>query len=129
MTSAISRRDAARTLVAGLLSGAGLAVFGQQVVKESTNVRDLVAKVQADLERAADFTRGKEKERNRYQSVQRRLSEFDRELKKGTFDKGKLDGTIDELKEVVKENTLESHDRDSLSADLTALRVLRDSVK
>lgn len=128
MTSAISRRAAVKGFMA-VFAGAGLAVLGQEVVKESTNARDLVAKVQNDLERAANFTSSKEKEQNRYRSVQRRLSEFDRELKKGTFDKGKLDGAIGELKEVVKDNTLESHDRDSLAADLTALRVLRDSVK
>ncbi len=125
MTSAISRRAAAKTLVAGVLSGTGILLFGQ----DYTNARDLVAKVQTDLERAADFTRSNEKERSRYQSVQRKLSEFDRELKKGKFEKGKLDEAIDELKEVVKSNTLESHDRDSLSADLTALRILRDAQK
>ena len=123
MTSGISRRAAAKTLVAGVLSGTGLFLFGQ----DYTNARDLVAKVQTDLERAADFTRGKEKERSRYQSVQRKLSEFDRELKRGKFEKGKLDEAVEELKEVVKNNTLESHDRDSLSADLTALRILRDA--
>src|SRR5260370_11072505 len=125
MTSAISRRAAAKTLVAGVLSGTGILLLGQ----DYTNARDLVAKVQTDLERAADFTRSNEKERSRYQSVQRKLSEFDRELKKGKFEKGKLDEAIDELKEVVKSNTLESHDRESLSADLTALRILRDAQK
>src|SRR5260370_42049936 len=91
MTSAISRRAAAKTLVAGVLSGTGILLFGQ----DYSNARELVAKVQTDLDRAADFTRSNEKERSRYQSVQRKLSEFDRELKKGKFEKGKLDEAID----------------------------------
>jgi hypothetical protein len=54
------------------------------------------------------------------------LSEFDRELRAGRFDKDKLDTAIDDLKNVVKNNTLESHDRDTLSEDLANLRTLRD---
>jgi len=104
------------------IAGAGAVAFGQ----EYRNARDLVAKVQADLQRAADFTRNNEKERERYHNVQNHLSEFDRELSKGKFDKDKLDGAIDDLKNVVKNNTLESHDRDELARDLSDLRTLRD---
>ena len=118
----LSRREAARALFLGALSGAGLAAFGQ----EHGRARDVVAQVQDDLRRAADFTASKEKERDRYRDVQRKLSEFDRELSKGHFDKGKLDDAIDELKDVVKNNTLESHDRDALVSDLADLRTLRD---
>jgi ABC-type transporter Mla subunit MlaD len=88
--------------------------------------RDLVAKVQDDLQHAADFTRTNEKERERYQNVQHHLSEFDRELARGHFDKGKLDDAIDNLKDVVKNNTLASRERDALAADLSDLRTLRD---
>jgi hypothetical protein len=58
--------------------------------------------------------------------VQHHLSEFDRDLRQDHFDKGKLDTAIDDLKNVVKNNTLESHDRDSLASDLSDLRTLRD---
>ena len=78
--------------------------------------RDLVARVQNDLQKAADFTRTNEKERARYEDVQHHLSEFDRDLSHDHFDKGKLDA-IDNLKGVVKNNTLESHDREALAAD------------
>lgn len=122
MKTMISRRAATRSILVGALGGSALALFGQ----EYGRARDLVAKVQDDLRRAADFTASKEKERDRYRDVQRKLSEFDRDLSKGHFDKGKLDGAIDELKEVMKENTLESHDRDALTADLADLRTLRD---
>ena len=118
----ISRRAAARTLLFGALTGTALSVFG----KEYGRARDVVARVQDDLRRAADFTATKEKERDRYRDVQRQLSEFDRDLSRGHFDKGKLDGAIDELKEVLKDNILESHDRDALAADLADLRALRD---
>jgi hypothetical protein len=37
-----------------------------------------------------------------------------------------LDAAIDNLKDVVKNNTLESHDRDALAQDLSDLRTLRD---
>jgi hypothetical protein len=117
-----SRRAVAKTLLFGAISGTVASVFGQ----EYGRARDVVARVQDDLRRAADFTASKEKERDRYRDVQRKLSEFDRDLSKGHFDKGKLDGAIDELKEVMKENTLESHDRDALAADLSDLRTLRD---
>ena len=117
-----SRRAAAKTLLFGALSGTAMVAFGQ----EYGRARDLVARVQDDLRRAADFTATKEKERDRYRDVQRKLSEFDRDLSRGHFDKGKLDGAIDELKEVIKDNTLESHDRDALAADLADLRTLRD---
>lgn len=118
----VSRRAVTRTLLFGALSGTALSVFGQDYGR----ARDVVARAQDDLRRAADFTASKEKERDRYRDVQSKLSEFDRELSKGHFDKGKLDGAIDELKEVVKNNTLESHDRDALASDLADLRTLRD---
>ena len=90
------------------------------------HARDMVARVQDDLQRAADFTRSNEKERVRYENVQHHLSEFDRELRRDHFDKDKLDSAIDDLKNVVKNNTLESHDRDALATDLSDLRTLRD---
>jgi hypothetical protein len=116
------RRAATIALLLGALLGSSLLVVGQQFDR----ARDVVAKAQDDLRRAADFTATNEKERDRYRDVQRKLSEFDRELSRGHFDKGKLDSAIDELKEVVKNNTLESHDRDALASDLADLRTLRD---
>ena len=122
MTSMISRRRAAQMLAGVVAAGTGMLLQGQ----EYTRARDVVAKVQEDLQRAADFTRNNDKERDRYHEVQHRLSDFDRELTRGKFDKGKLDQAIDDLKDVVNNNTLESHDRDALRDDLAALRTLRD---
>ncbi len=104
------------------LSGAGWMLQAQDFGR----ARDLVSRVQDDLQRAADFTRNNEKERVRYENVQHHLSEFDRDLRHDHFDKGKLDTAIDDLKNVVKNNTLEGRDRDALAADLSDLRTLRD---
>ena len=122
MTTLLTRRAAARTIL-GTFAGTGLLLFGQ----EHERARNMVAHVQEDLERAAEFTRKNEKERERYHNVQHHLSEFDRELREGKWDKGKLDDAIDDLKNVVKNNTLESHDRDALAQDLSDLRTLRDT--
>jgi hypothetical protein len=123
MPTIVSRRTATRTLLFGAISCAALKAFEE----EFPGARDLVARVQGDLQRAADFTRNNGKERERYFNVQHHLSEFDRELRKSHFDKDRLDATIDDLKNVVKNNTLESHDRDALAADLADLRTLRDT--
>jgi hypothetical protein len=112
----------AKAALFGMLSGAGwiLQAAGYD------QARDMVTRVQDDLQRAADFTRSNAKERVRYENVQHHLSEFDRELRRDHFDKGKLDTAIDDLKNVVKNNTLEGHDRDALASDLSDLRTLRD---
>lgn len=123
MLAILSRKMlVARTVLICALTGAGWMLQAANF----DHARDLVAHVQDDLQRAADFTRTNEKERSRYENVQHHLSEFDRELRRDHFDKGKLDDAIDNLKDVVKNNTLESHDRDALASDLSDLRTLRD---
>jgi hypothetical protein len=124
MFAILSGRSAvAKVALFAMLSGAGWVVQAANF----DHARDLVSRVQNDLQRAADFTRTNEKERVRYENVQHHLSEFDRELRRDHFDKGKLDDSINNLKNVVKDNTLESHDRDTLAADLSDLRTLRDT--
>src|SRR5580692_10700142 len=95
--------------------------------------RDLIARVQSHLKRAADFGRNgdvkkvkrDEKEIERYRNAQHSASSFDRHLSKGKFDKGELDSVINDLKNVVDHNTLESQDRDALTNDLRELRDFR----
>jgi hypothetical protein len=124
MLATFSRRmPVAGTVLLCMLSGAGWVLQAA----DFDRARELVAHVQDDLQRAADFTRSNEKERVRYENVQHHLSEFDRELRRDHFDKGKLDDSIDNLKDVVRNNTLESHDRDALAMDLSDLRTLRDT--
>ena len=123
MAVTMSRRGVIGQLGGLLAAALGLPLAGQ----ERDRARELVDRVQRDLQRAAEFTRNREKERERYHNAQVHLSEFDRELRRGHWDKGKLDDAIDDLKNVVKNNTLESRDRDVLAADLEELRVMRDS--
>jgi len=95
--------------------------------------RDLIARVQTDLQRAAQFAgsgdairiKKDEKQVERYRNAQRSASNFDRKLSQGKLDKGDLDDTINDLKNVVEHNTLQSEDRDALTADLRDLRELR----
>src|SRR2546422_6375255 len=91
-----------------------------------SNARDLVARTQEDLRHAATFTRETKKEGERYDNVQKHLSEFDRGLTKGKFDKDKLDAAIDDLNNVLDHNTLAAGDRDALTQDLRDLRDLRE---
>jgi hypothetical protein len=81
--------------------------------------------VQNDLRRAERFTPPNGKEKERYFNAQHHLSQFDRELERGRFDKDKLDEAIDDVKNVVENNTLSPRDRDVLSGDLRDLRELR----
>ena len=92
--------------------------------------RDLIAHIQNDLKRAADFGKNgdikkvkrDEKEIERYRNAQHSASTFDRHLSKSKFDKGELDNLINDLKNVVDHNTLESQDRDALTNDLRCTR-------
>jgi hypothetical protein len=123
MLATFSRKmSIVKTVLLCTLTGAGWMLQASDL----DHARDLVARVQGDLQRAEDFTRTNQKERSRYENVQHHLSDFDRELRRDHFDKGKLDDSINNLKDVVNNNTLESHDRDALASDLSDLRTLRD---
>jgi hypothetical protein len=95
--------------------------------------RELIARVQNHLKRAADFgshgdvkkVKRDEKEIDRYRHAQHSASEFDRHLSKGKFDKGELDSLIGDLKNILDHNTLESQDRDTLTDDIRDLRNFR----
>lgn len=87
--------------------------------------RDIVARAQEDLRRAASFTRESKGERERYEKAQKHLSEFDRSLTRGKFDGGKLNDVIDDVKDIVEHNTLAAGDRDALTQDLHDLRDLK----
>jgi hypothetical protein len=118
-----------RSLAAlGILLALGLSsnVYGQRHEREERHDdRDLIARTQHDLERTGRMgtLRGKEKER--YDNAMRHLSEFDRELSQGRFDKDKLDAAIEDVHNVADHNTLEPQDRNRLNDDLRDLRTLR----
>jgi len=93
--------------------------------------RDLVQRVQEDMRRSADFARQSpaihkdRKQIERWENAQHSISNFDRNLSKGKYDKGDLDSAINNLKNVIEHNTLSSEDRDVLNRDLSDLRQYR----
>lgn len=88
-------------------------------------LRGLVDRTQNDLRMAADQEPAGAKQGDRYRDAQKSLSDFDRHLAKGHFDKGELDHCIDHLKNVLDHNTLMASTRDTLMHDLGDLRVAR----
>lgn len=106
-----------------MLMAAGSIAYSQDGRYE--NARGLVANVQKDLRRAERVMPPNGKEKERYFNAQHHLSQFDRELARGNFDKDKLDQAIDDVKNVVENNTLSPRDRDVLSGDLRDLREMR----
>ena len=113
-----------RAFVAATLLVATVSVMYAQGGRSGT-ARGLVYRVQNNLRRAERFTRPSGKEKERYFNAQRHLSQFDRRLSQGRFDKDKLDEAIDDVKNVVENNTLSPADRDVLTGDLGQLRELR----
>lgn len=89
------------------------------------DVRAVVDRTQSDLHRAADFELHAHKQIDRYQNAETKLSDFDREVTRGHFDKGKLNASIDAVKDVIDHNTLSPDLRDALQSDLRDLRVVR----
>ena len=117
---AISRRG---FVIATLIVMAATPAFSQN--GRYGRARDLVNRVQENLRRAERFTPPNGKEKERYHNAQHHLSEFDRKLSRGQFDKDKLDEAIDDVKNVVEHNTLAAESRDVLSRDLEELRDMR----
>jgi hypothetical protein len=121
---------AKRTMIslAGLIC---LVVAGFAQSAPFPEARDLIQRVQEDMRRSADFARQTpaihkdRKQIERWDNAQRKMSDFDRNLSKGKYDKGELDGAINDLKNVVDHNTLSSEDRDTLNRDLGDLRQFR----
>ena len=116
-------------IAAGALLCFGLVSYAQQA--QFPEGRDLIQRVQEDMRRAAEFARGSleikkdHKQIERWDNAQRSMSNFDRHLSKGKFDKGELDSAINDLKNAVEHNTLSSLDRDALNRDLSDLRQFR----
>src|SRR5262245_61066735 len=109
-------------VIIGLLIGFGLPACAQGRYELA---RDLVSRTQEDLRHAAGFISEKKDERERSENAQKHLSEFDRALSEGKFEKDKLNEAIDDVKNVIEHNTLAREDRDMLTRDLDDLRVMR----
>ena len=93
--------------------------------RDLSRARGLVAQTHHDLRGISHHETYSGKERERYDNALRHLSEFDRELAKGKYDKDRLDTAIDDINNVCKNNTLGPNERDALLGDLKSLRDLR----
>jgi hypothetical protein len=126
-----SVKELARMAVLGLgmcaivpvIGPAGSAAFAQS--PRFDDARQVVGRTQVDLDRAASFLRGNKKEQDRLRNAQKHLSEVDRHMAKGKFDKDTLDSAIGDIQSVLDHNVLQSQDRDVLMRDVTELRGIR----
>src|SRR5581483_9049877 len=86
----------------GLIVGVGLPSYAQGRYELA---RDLIARTQEDLKHTEGFIREKKDERERIDNALKHLSEFDRALSDGKFNKDRLDEAIEDVKNVVEHNT------------------------
>jgi hypothetical protein len=93
--------------------------------RDFDNVRGIVDRTQSDLRAAVDLEHGK-KQAERYKNVQDHLSDFDRSLSKGHFNKDRLDSAINDLQHLLDGNTLQASARDALRHDIEDLRMARE---
>src|SRR5229473_5643955 len=89
------------------------------------DARGLIQRVTDDLQRVRDMGNRNGKEKERVDNALKHLSDFDRNWTRHNFNQGRLDSAIDDIKNVVKNNTLEPRDRDILTADMRDLREFR----
>ena len=116
------RQIAVPTLVFSALTALGGVAFGQ----DYGLALNMVARVQSDVGRVATYSNITEKQRMRYDNLERRLSQVDYDLNRNRFDKGKLSDAINDLKGIIQNNPMDTPDRDRLVHDLADLRTLRD---
>ena len=86
--------------------------------------RSIIGRTLGDLRRAGRFAHGG-REHERIENARRHLSDFDRALSHGYYDRGRFDEAIDDLHNVVRNNYLPPREHDILNDDLQQLRDLR----
>jgi hypothetical protein len=89
---------------------------------EYDEARNLVQRVQDDLR---TLHPNGHKDRDRINDALKHLSDLDRKFTKDQFSKGPLSDAIGDLQGILDHNTLETHERDMLNADVHDLRELR----
>ena len=90
-----------------------------------SDARQLVQRVQEDLRHVGHEDARNHKQADHVEEAQKHLSDFDKGLSNGKFEKDRLDAAIDHLKQVVDGNTLEARDRDAINTDIDDLRHLK----
>lgn len=114
-----------------LLSTAAMApvVAWAQYAPSYDNLRSLVDRTQNDLKTAAMQEPPGGKGQDRYRDAQKALSDLDKHLARGHFDKGDMDHSIDKVKDILDHNTLMASTRDMLMHDVEDLRTARDEFR
>ncbi len=130
----LSKSIAVATLSCGLVFGAGVPLMAATAYQdyghdygrgEHEGLRHLIERTQQDLQMAAESGNSDHDQRERYRNAQKNLSDFDRHLTKGHFDKDKLDHVIGDVQAVLDHNTLMAQSRNALLQDVTQLREAR----
>lgn len=127
----ISKSIAVAALSCGLVVGGGVPLLAAPAYQdygrgyEHEGLRHLIERTQQDLQMAAESGNSNHDQRQRYQDAQKNLSDFDRHLTKGHFDKDKLDHVIGDVQAVLDHNTLMAQSRNALLQDVTQLREAR----
>lgn len=89
-------------------------------------LRSLIERTQNDLRMARRLEPPNDNDAmKRYTNAQKNLSNFDRKLFKGKFDKDTLGHVIDDLKNILKKNTLQASSRNALTHDLAQFEVVK----
>jgi hypothetical protein len=119
-------KDMSRFLfVFAIVLGFAFAVRAQEPSHAFDSARSIVDRVQADLGNAS-AVRPKGDQRERVDHAQNHLSQFDKGLSHGKFDKDKLSDAIGDIKGILDHNTLTPEGRDMLTRDLSDLKVMRE---
>ncbi len=118
--------------IAVLLFAAGLSSaqipnpgYGSAPPAETFSSRGLVDRAQGDLRRAANLEHHRHRDQevsHFFENAQRDLSDFNRQMTDGYFDKGKLDTAIDELRNAVEHTAPDRDTRGALQNDLLDLQ-------
>lgn len=88
--------------------------------------RRLIGRTQNDVQQAASVSPGVSgSDRDHYNAAQKHLSDFDRDLTRRKFNKGRLDDSIGDVQRILDHNTLTPRGRNMLQRDVVELRRLR----
>ncbi len=133
----LNRSIAVTALSCGMVLGTTLPLMAAQASQDQDygrgyghgynheNLRRLIDRTQQDIQMSAESQHGNHDQRQRNQDAQKHLSDFDRHLTKGHFDKDELDHVIGDVQGILDHNTLMANSRNALLQDVTQLREAR----
>ncbi len=101
-------------------------VSAQERSRSWEHAREIVDRTMDDLRHIERQNAFAGEDRDRYERAMRSLSDFDRSVSEGRFDRGKLDEAIEHVDHVMKSKMLDPRERDRVMDDLRDLRRLRE---